>query len=826
MNLRALTGRGLDGRVFFGFFCLAILTGSPDMFGTVDAIWQAPPAAYEQRFTAPAAEPGPEGLLRWVWVEERASVARHGSPVRVPVFLAAGECRDADELVLLEWPSGRPVAFQADDVRAGPDGGLARLHLWFSIDLVSGEARRFALVRRAPSSMPPGAPVDIRPVNNRLVIERSSTRVEFFVNPPAGGPVASIALAGGPALVFPAGASGGATISVGDGPSGPADPGGGQLAWAAGPIFTKVTFRTHLGPSAQLEQDYRLFSGGSLDLIQIIAADDPGGMVVADQEFLRGTLDSGQVPRIERCPAGIVPVLADLHPGYGLDSIVDPAQPNAWLVVPGTLGGSAGRVELNAQREFRLKAPGPLDPEVPGAKAPGLRAFWSEVTLVPVARPAGRSVRAVAQPLVGVVEEPGMSVAAATARIQDNVREMKPVGWVNATVVRRLEGNRHPFPRRPWESEADPAAWVASAQQATAKVLAGADRPLAEDEKGRAAGSLDPYHITYEETGLLPWLTGDEMPGPVVASLRAQLAAVRIRLGRTDEMGWPYLDVYSRTQNMQMGPAVLAVVDSGTDPALRQFYRDQLSSPVLSAVMLRAFRPYEGRVQDQPAFSDTIYQAVVDFFIRAAELETNEALGYCPVAYGRYLDAVDVTADLYHRGQARDPDPPGRFARANFFRAQSHLHRWLMWGPAPFIALLAPPHDGSVVPGSSEAWHFADDLAGRWKNWPDQSWLFLASVLSERARGYAPAPRPGKVGPVTVQPLPEGNGISWPPLMGVAGYRLYRLRPGSPPQWLNSPYLGAAPLPAGTTEWRDAGGAAGDRYEVHAVDEAGREGSW
>src|SRR4051812_19650041 len=60
------------------------------------------------------------GVLRWIWVEERMARARTGAPVRVPVFLAEGECQGPDELAVVRWPSREPVPVQYDDVRPGP----------------------------------------------------------------------------------------------------------------------------------------------------------------------------------------------------------------------------------------------------------------------------------------------------------------------------------------------------------------------------------------------------------------------------------------------------------------------------------------------------------------------------------------------------------------------------------------------------------------------------------------------------------------------------------------------------------------------------------
>jgi hypothetical protein len=72
----------------------------------------------------------------------------------------------------------------------------------------------------------------------------------------------------------------------------------------------------------------------------------------------------------------------------------------------------------------------------------------------------------------------------------------------------------------------------------------------------------------------------------------------------------------------------------------------------------------------------------------------------------------------------------------------------------------------------------------------------------------------------------DGNQISWETQAQAATYRVYRLRPGSPPVWLDSPYKGGHPLNDSISEWRDADGKADDDYRVHAVNPAGQESAW
>jgi len=809
--------RRADGhrRRVLGLGLLLVLSGLRASAG--EAVFDGPAAVYETPPPAAAImEPPLPGMLRWISVQERAGADRTAAPVRVPVFFSAGECRSPDELRLVPWPEGAPVPFQADDIRRGADGGVARLHLWIRTDLSAGQTRRFALVRAAGPQDRESARVQVEEEAGHLTLVAGGTSVVFFRQGAETGRLAGLRLQDGPALEFADGAFFEEKPPAGATPR-------STLAWGSGPVFAKVEIRTPGPGHAEIGQTWRLFADGTLDLIRTESRADPADVAPAREPlFWQGRLDTAEL-ELRRMPAGMVDELADFHPGYQVDLLAAKGRERGWLVVPAVLGGGYGRVELEHDR-LALRAP---DESGPPPKT--LRARWTQVTLVPVSSAGSRqALKAAGQPLVAVVDRPELGLSQALERIKDNVREMKPVGWVNEAVVRWLAGRPEPFPRRNWSAEAEAGHWIAAAQRAEAKVMAGATRPLREDEKGRAAGPLDPYHATYGATPLAAWLWREALPDPVLASLRAQTVAWRRHLGRVDEGGWPYLDVFHRTQNMQMGPALLALADRQGEPGNRAFYRDLLRSPPIAVVMLRGFRPYAGVRQTRDDPSDTIYQAVVDFMLRAAELCAGETLGSHPLSAGRYLDAVDVNADLFHPAHPRHADDGRHFARANFFRVQAHPHRWLAWGPAPFIALLQDPLETGFSPGVTEAWRYADGLVGRWKNWPDQSWLFLAGVLPPQAAMGMPSPPPGAVRALRVTHGGEGNRLAWTDEREAAAWRIYRFRNGQAPVWLNSPYVrpDGEPSPVKECRFLDRAGRPGDRYVVHGVDASGREGAW
>jgi hypothetical protein len=796
-----------------------------DVFSGPTAEYEAVPPDLSHLAKADEAE-----VVRWIWVEERMNVARRDAPVRAPVFFAAGECRDPADLELVRWPSREVVPTQLDDVRHGKDGGVARFHMWFTMDLKAHERTCLAVVRRKTKSAVPVAPVRTRLVGSRLQIYTAKGSATFETAGNSGKPLVALQLSDGPVVDFDGGSGPSVTWKSVSGPKNELTQ-SSPVLWGSGPVFAKVNAQFRDGSGAVVIENFRVFADGSLNLIQTIKpADQITGATLVAQDFLNGRVGSKNRLTVHSQTAEIVDSLVDVHSGYVVDALLAAEKPNGWLVVPGSLGGVAGRLRLTSDGQFKLQGPADLTRGAGDARPGTVKMFWAEVTLVPASREGDgldrATLLAAGQPLVGVVEKPGISLAMAVSRVRDNVKEMKAVGWINESLIRFLDGKPNPFPKRNWAAESDPEKWVASAEKAKAKVMGNTSRPLQDAEKGRAAGSLDPYHITYGSTALVYWLFHNNLPVPVLNSLRAQMEAVRRELGRTNEEGWPYLDVFFRTQNMQMGPPLLTLADAGADPGLRRYYRDQLSAPTVAAVMLRGLRPYAGSPQSKPGESDTLYQGVVDFMLRATELSLNESLGLQPVAFGRYLDAVDVNADLFHPAHPRSEDSGDIFARANFFRTQSHLHRWLAWGPVPFIALLqTPPPEGSSFPGATEAWHFADMLAGRWKNWPDQSWLFLASVLPEKAATYNPPPRPTAVATVRFQHRGDGNHVTWDSRAGAAAYRLYRLRHGAPPQWIDSPYRGGKQLDE-RTERIDPEGKTDDSYIVHLLNKDGQESPW
>lgn len=817
-------------------FCRAVPERDELVFAGPSANYAVAPPVAKSTHAADSAE-----VLRWVIVEERTGAARSAAPVRAPVFLHEGEVAGPEALALVAWPSREPLSWQADDVRRGDDGGLARLHVWFATDLAPRETRRFALLRATANRAAPAAPLPTAvpaaiatTTADRLTLVAGPTRIELLPLASGAGPVAALALEGGPHWIFANGA--GPVLAARDDRGvvqlGP-DVAPRLLQWAVGPVFAKfVAEWTTAEARAAVRQEYRLFRDGTLRVAQIVTPQHGGPFTVERQSPLAGNLPDGadSVGELGFVSAVLNPVLRDVH-GYQFQTVAPQGGERGWLLVPSTTAGDLGRVRVETDR-FAVVGPGGLVRGEGPARSDLLRAFWHEIAFVPVAlaggatRPVHDEVLRAAQPLVAAVELPGLDAALAAAEFAALGREVQTTSWMSQVASAALRGRDDAFPRRVRDVEATVADWVRGVEEARDRITEGGRRPLAEHEKGRAAAGLDPYHITYGEIVFGWWQVRAALPQPVAQLVRNRMAAVHRALGRTDEWGWPYLDVFHRAQNMQMGPALLALGDPAQSPETRQFFRDLLNAPHLHAIGPGGQRPYAGRPHREIVQSDALYQAVVDFCLRATELIAHEALGVHPTAYGQYLDTVDVNTDLYHLHGGREGEQTIE-TRANFFRAQAHLHRWLSWGPGPAIVLLRADCAPGVRIGATEAWHFAHARRGRWVNWAELGHIFLSAKLPALANSESAKPRerPPAVDVVSVELRRDGMRLQWSEVPGAVGYRLYRLRPGEPPFWIESPYVrGGTPLRA--TEYLDASGLPGDTYRVHALDQDGRESAW
>lgn len=831
--------RVLVGVVLFG------ATGRSAVAEETRAVFRGPVAAYAEPLTSAARDAS--AALRQLHVEERSGVARQGELVRVPLFFAAGECASLDELTIEPDTPGtapQPIVWQADDVRAGDDGGIARAHLIFPVDLAAGEHRRYRLVRRTtaihatPAEKIPG----VVATDDGMRFDTAGGYVSFTRD----GALRAIAQGGGRwefdgdgafprvELDYPGGESAPAASVVFD----RATP-NRAIEWSAGVHWHKLRIRLADASGAALELEYRVpRHGRELGLTMAVFPGPREDVRVKQHRLLEGKLRPGAGrPALVGVPAGLRPELRAEH-AYKVDALAAPGSGGALLAVPLVIGGGNGRWTLADDGTLTLQGAGGLRRGDEGEKQT-LRAFWTEVRLIPAdtMEPAAwwTRYRERVQPLVAVVEEPGATTDLLHAALRTVAREMKPIGWrqeaARAVVlddVPRMERIlRHGLKAR----EADRAALLRGAEAARAKLTQNGRRRVAEHEKGRAYGGLDPYHITYTQSAAAALALFGEVPERVAAINHAMASAVREFGGRVDEAGYPFIDCFNRTLNMQMGPVLFGLTAGAAagDEALAGFYRDLATAPPTLAVFGRAQRPYTGAPATSDDPSDYLYQAICDFWLRTTELLGGENLSLHPLAFARYTDCIDVMADRYHGVASRDKAGASGETRANFFRGQAHTHRWLGWSAAPYIRILETPEDRGAV-GLTEAIRHTRLQQGRWKNWPDLTYYALTDLLVREAlQSYERPALPERPADVTKRARSGAVELNWSAAPEAVAYRVYRAaREGGPYRWLNSPHRENPPPALTETNFRDTGeGASAEAvYVVTAVDAAGRESAW
>ncbi len=802
-------------------------------------VFEAEPADYAAPFERAAQTD--DSILRIINVEERAGVARSGDLVRVPVFFAAGECRRIEDLTVVGDgdEAGTPIPFQADDIRRGPDGGIARVHLWLRAGLGAGERRSLRLVSRLSGTENTGSEEKsgVREAPIRFATERGEVRFG------AAGQLESVPL-GEATWTF---AQGGATprvtieIPAGEGQEGRKILLGGaeaspEVQWSAGTLFGKVRLRWSGPEGTRLVQEFRVpRDGREIVVTTVVYPGDRDNAVVKENRLLVGELAGSGSVEVVRVPAGVRHALRAQH-AYDLTATVEKTARRALLAVPLVIGGGNGRWSLDGDT-LALNGQRNLQKGKEGEKS-SLKAFWTEVRLVPVANDIGvealwENYRAHVQPLVAVVDEPGVTIDDLHAALQQVVKEMKPIGWRQeagrALVLGDAARTAKILTQGPKEKEADADSLVRGAENARAKITNNGQRKVMEHEKGRAYGGVDPYHITYTQSAAAALAVLTDAPSRVSEINLAMARAARRVGGMIDKAGSPYIDCFNRTLNMQMGPVLFGLtagVKAG-DMELAGFYRDLATAPAVLGVFGRGQRPYTGAPATRADQTDYLYQAICDFWLRATELLGNEELGLHPLAYSRFTDCVDVMADLYHGPAANHKEELPGVARSNFYRGQAHTHRWLGWSAAPYIRLLEKPEERGTV-GVTEALRYTQSLKGRWKNWPDLTFYVLADLLVREALPRYERPTLlGAPEKVRLQRGPRETEIAWQAVPGATGYRIYRAEtPGGPYRWLNSTHAEPAGQPVTASRFIDAGAKASATYVVTAVDSSGREGQW
>lgn len=707
--------------------CLALVLGG-ELAGAAE------PADYVAQLAGDATE---APWLRRLTVEERVGEARESAVVRAPVFFAAGECADAGRLVVVD-EAGEEQRIQIDDIRPGPDGGVARCTVWFRSDLPAQGRRTFFLRLRENSEQRVSAEaVAMQSSRDGPVISAGGARWRF--NPQ--GKLREWTHPSGTTWSPKNGLGFELELAVGEiGSKAERQvvhlPEAGSFApieTSAGPLFARVTARVR-HEDVEVECTWRIFADGRR--AQVIGAirPEPGrSVLVRRQQWLVAELSKEEV-KITEQPA----TLRDGEIGLNRLTVHGLSAPRGgqWLVVPTAWGGASGVVSRDGALVAVEGARG-LSNRSEGADTQ--QGFWTGLELRWVGSDAsvGAEMKRGIQPLVAVVDEPGATLETLHDLLADLAKRSKPVGWPQEAgrlvINDQVDTARKVIARGPrdWQQDAD--RLVASAKRARAAEIEKNGGRLPEHAKGRAAGALDPYDLTYTLSLAFVLAEAEGAPAESSAMRHAFAAASKEALGREDAQGHPYLDCFNRAANMQMG-AVLAGITDG-DPALADYYRRLVAAPGIRIVEGKAQRPYGAGGDGPRAYSDFLYQAIVDFWLRATEILADEDLGLHPLAYARYLDCVDVNADLYTAFDAKDTEGDGPMVRANFFRGQPHTHRWLAWSAAPYLRLLE--HPGEDV-GVTEAIHYTRAVRERWRNWPDLTFYIMADLLMRSDDGRLP----------------------------------------------------------------------------------------
>ena len=230
-----------------------------------------------------------------------------------------------------------------------------------------------------------------------------------------------------------------------------------EVEWSAGVLFAKVRARwTKAG--ATLEQVYRIGRDGrDIEIAQTVSPGVPQGSVLAARDLLAGMVEQSS-ERVARVPAGLRYELRAVQP-YAVCALVSGDDGASVLDVPGVIGGSAGILALGDGR-LRVESPSNLG-QTGDAPAGTLRSFWTEARLVGCSRGDPRSLwteyHSRVQPLVAVVDEPGISAGDLQRALREIVGEMQPIGWRqlerracrSSGRIRRADAYWRPCQRRP-----------------------------------------------------------------------------------------------------------------------------------------------------------------------------------------------------------------------------------------------------------------------------------------------------------------------------------------------------------------------------------------
>jgi hypothetical protein len=648
-----------------------------------------------------------------------------------------------------------------------------------------------------------------------------------------------------------------------------------SLRWASGPLFAKLVLKVapNAAPGDVAEYVFQIPKlGAEFTETELSYPEEPNSSDTVGAKgnaMLTGLLHLGDNPADQRfvpVPAGVRRPFRTLFNSYN-SALVNAKAGLSLAAVPYTHNGLPF---TGIEPDGRVFFCGPGQRTNGGSNSGTLRVFWAQMRYVFSKATAPDDLWQLYtrcfQPLTAVVDEPWATpehLAKFTSGAAEGFWKIQYWGkpFEATLAMNYMSGYTNEIEkmlaRVPGEDD-----FALPRLMPTREDIDGAWR------KAQGAHPVDPWGLTYSTSALVPF-SAFLRPTTWLDRKCASLADVsRLANGRVTAEGWPHVRSFANAFNMHVGTYLMGLW-GGRKTGNRDLARwclDATQSQNVLGTYGHGQRPYTMNLGNSDA-SDSLYQFISDFWLRAIELICQEDLALHPSIYGKYFDAVDVNADIYQATITETGERKPSWWRATFFRTQTHDHRWEGWAVAPYVGMFAKASDGGKV-GLTEACYYMQRDVGTVPSYNSVLYFFFPGAMLKGLAAYHPVPRPPLPGDVKVAPAGGKNVVTWSPVAGdVAGYRIYRARGDDTPwTWINSPYSKMAafvpwtnaqrpqkpkPVKKGETpveppapepyEWKipaipdtlvkgttftDPDGQPGDLYTVTAEDKAGRESRW